>query len=483
MSLETEILSLKALVSSLLDRVSQLEAENAELRRGNIALRAEVAQLRAENLELRSRLSQNASNSHRPPSSEGYSKKPALPKPKGGRVGGQEGHKGKTLSMVSQPDESIKCYAQVCTSCNQSLNPSAAIGLASSHQVFDLPPQKLFVTEYQLMTSQCSCGCQNKATLPIGLSASPVQYGSNIKALAVYLNTDFKLPFQKIRTLFSDLYGYEFNASTAFSANIEAYEQLEPIENQIKEALKNAKIIHADETGLRCEGSLKWLHVACDSLYTYLFVDDKRGKLAIESDKSILKDCTNYLMHDCWSSYFGLDNLTHLICNAHIVRELQALIENGSQWAALMKKYLLNLLEITKEKALPPDQLPKYVKEFHKICQQGFLQEPPPIKHPGTKGKIKKSKGLNLLERLNRYQDAVLSFAFHQDLPFTNNQAERDLRPIKTKIKVAACFRTIMGANHYARIQGFVSTIRKHGLNPFQQLQAVFQNQFVWGTC
>jgi transposase len=483
MSLAAEILTLKALVSSLLERVSQLEAENALLRQENIVLRAENLELRAENVELKSRLSKNATNSHKPPSSEGYSKKPAFPKVSGGQVGGQKGHQGKTLSMVSNPDQSVKCYAQICSLCCQTLSESDAITLGSSHQVFDLPTQKLWVTEYQLMVSQCRCGCQTKAVLPVDLPASPVQYGSNMKALAVYLNTDFKLPFKKITTLFRDLYGHEFNASTAFSANEQAYKKLEPIESQIKEALRTSKIVHADETGLRCQGSLKWLHVACNALYTYFFIDDKRGKLAIESDKSILQDCTNYLMHDCWSSYFSLHQATHLICNAHIVRELQALIDNDSQWAAVMQKYLLNLFETTKEQPLTPDLLPKYVKEFHHICQQGYMQEPPPIKINGKKGRLKKSKGLNLLGRLSQNQDAVLSFAFHSDLPFTNNQAERDLRPIKTKMKVAACFRTMVGANHYARIQGFISTVRKQGLNPFLQLQSVFQNQFAWKTC
>jgi transposase len=476
MSLEDEILTLKTLVSKLLERVSQLEAENAELRLENIALKN-------ENLELKTRLSKNPSNSHKPPSSEGYGKKPAFTKVSNGKIGGQVGHKGKTLEMSSSPDVLLKHYAKICTVCLNQLSESDVIKIGSSHQVFDLPPQKLWVTEHQLFVSQCTCGCQNKASLPVGLSASPVQYGSNIKALAVYLNTDFKMPFQKIRTLFGDLYGYEFNPSTAFSANVVAYEKLEPIENQIKEALIESKVVHADETGIRCQGSLQWLHVACNSVYSYFFVHAKRGKLAIESEKSILQACKNYLMHDCWASYFGLDQATHLICNAHIVRELQALIENGSTWAVVMQRYLLNLFEISQHQALPHNLLQKYVQEFHQICQQGFIEEPPPIKTIGKKGRIKKSKGRNLLERLSQNQDAVLSFAFHQNLPFTNNQAERDLRPVKTKQKVSACFRTIAGANHYARIQGFISTIRKQGLNPFQQLQSVFLNQFAWKTC
>ena len=472
-----EILTLKTLVSNLLERVSQLEAENAQLRLDNIALKA-------ENLELQARLSKNPTNSHKPPSSEGYSKKPALPKVKTGKVGGQFGHKGQTLQMSSTPDVLIKHYAEICTACSKILNKSDVVNVGSSHQVFDLPPQKLLITEHQLLVSQCTCGCQNKASLPTGLSYSPVQYGSNIKALAVYLNTDFKLPFQKISTLFGDLYGYEFNPSTAFSANQQLFDKLEPIEDFIKEALKKEQVVHADETGLRCQGSLQWLHVTCSLLYTYFFVHPKRGKLAIESEKSILQDCKNYLMHDCWASYFGLENPTHLICNAHIVRELQALIENNSsKWAEIMQKYLLNLFELSRQKPISQTLLPKYVQEFHQICQQGFLEEPVPSKIIGQKGRMKKSKGLNLLERLSKNQDAVLSFAFHQDLPFTNNQAERDLRPVKTKQKVSACFRTIAGANHYARIQGFISTVRKQGLNPFLQLQNVFQNQFDWKTC
>ena len=476
MSLEEEILTLKTLVTSLLERVAQLEAENAELRLENTALKN-------ENLELKARLSKNSTNSHKPPSSEGYGKKPAFPKVSTSKVGGQVGHKGQTLQMSTVPDVLVKHYAEICTACSGKLSESDVVKIGSSHQVFDLPPQKLVITEHQLLVSQCTCGCQNKASLPIGLSASPVQYGSNIKALAVYLNTDFKLPFQKISTLFGDLYGYEFNPSTAFSSNQQIYQKLEPIEDQIKEALTEAKVVHVDETGLRCQGSLQWLHVACNSFYTYFFVHPKRGKLAIESEKSILQDCKNYLMHDCWASYFALNKATHLICNAHVVRELQALIDSGSVWAKLMQNYLLNLFEISQKEALPQHLLSKYVREFHQICQQGFIEEPPPIKMVGRKGRIKKSKGRNLLERISQNQDAVLSFAFHQELPFTNNQAERDLRPIKTKQKVSACFRTIAGANHYARIQGFIATVRKQKLNPFEQLQAVFQNQFAWKTC
>jgi transposase len=473
MPLSEEISSLQTLVNSLLLRVSQLENEISNLSQENILLRQ-------ENHELKSKLEKNSSNSHKPPSSDGYAKRPALPKTTNKAVGGQKGNAGKTLQMVITPDLVVKHHLEKCPNCQVNLSESDVIKVGSRHQSFDLPVQKLLITEHQLLVSQCSCGCQNKATLPDYLSNSPVQYGPNIKALAVYLNTDFKIPFHKISTLFGDLYGYEFNESTAFNANQQAYQHLEPIESHIKEQLMASKVLHADETGLRCAGSLQWLHVASNEFYTYLFIHPKRGKIAIESPQSILPDFKNYLMHDCWASYFGLTDAKHLICNAHLIRELQSLIEQGKQWAISMQKYLLDLFQRSKEAILPKELVPKYVKEFHQICQRGFLEEPSPLKIEGKKGKIAKSKGRNLLERLSNNQDAILSFAFHEGLPFTNNQAERDIRTIKTKIKVSACFRTLVGANHYARIQAFISTIRKHNLNPFQNLKLVFEKQFQW---
>jgi transposase len=473
MDLELEISTLKTQVNSLLTRISQLEIENANLRKGNILLLQ-------ENLAYKSKLDKNSSNSHKPPSSDGYSKMPALPKTTNKSVGGQQGNSGKTLQMVSNPDLIVKHHLQKCPNCQNNLSESDVIKVGSSHQVFDLPIQKLCITEHQLLVSKCSCGCQSKAVLPANLSNSPAQYGSAIKSLAVYLNTDFKIPFHKISTLFGDLYGYEFNESTAFNANEQVYGHLEPIETQIKEQLLQSKVLHTDETGLRCAGSLQWLHVASNESYTYLFIHPKRGKIAIESPQSILPDFKNYLMHDCWASYFGLSQAKHLLCNAHLIRELQSLIEQGSQWAKSMQKYLLDLFQLTKESILSKELLPKYVRVFHQICQRGFSEEPNPIKTEGKKGKIAKSKGRNLLERLSNNQDAILSFAFHQGLPFTNNQAERDIRTVKTKQKVSACFRTVAGANHYARIQSFISTIRKQNLNPFQNLKLAFEKQFQW---
>ena len=112
---------------------------------------------------------------------------------------------------------------------------------------------------------------------------------------------------------------------------------------------------------------------------------------------------------------------------------------------------------------------------FSLICHLGEKKEPPPRKTPGKKGRSKRTKERNLVERLIREKDPVLAFAFNEEMPFTNNMAERDLRPAKVKQKVSNGFRTVFGAEIYARIAGFVSTARKNEKNVFNELYTTFE--------
>lgn len=257
-------------------------------------------------------------------------------------------------------------------------------------------------------------------------------------------------------------------------ANARAYQALEASEQAAKAALLASPVAHFDESGIRCNGSTQWLHVVSTALFTYLFTCAHRGLKALESEISLLKDFANMAVHDCWPSYFTFTGPTHALCNAHLLRELQALIEQGALWAAEMKALLLELYHATDKGSgcLSQQQLAPYLVRYEAICRQAQEQEPPEIKRP--RGRSKKSKGRNLCERLIKHRQAVLAFAYHQQVPFTNNQAERDIRPVKGKVKTAGCFRTQLGASHYARIQGFVSTTRKQGKQVFQELKNAF---------
>jgi transposase len=454
-------------VEALTNRVQQLEGIEKE----NKILREEIVFLKTENAELKMQLNSNSRNSSKPPSSDGYTKKPAFPKVKGGKQGGQKGHKGTTLKQIENPDNIVSCSPNHCK-CGHKFS-SGQLSLSEKRQVFELPIPKLEITEYQILKATCpSCGIECKGKAPLGVN-SPVQYGNNVKALTVLLNVHYKLPLNKTQKLLGDLFGYPVNESTVYSATEKCYEKLEESETIIKSRIIENNVAHADESGVRVKGKLYWLHTATNLFYTYLFVHEKRGKLALTSDKSILQEFMGWLVHDCWGSYFNFKKMKHAICGAHILRELEGLVENqNTKWARVFKIFLMSVyLMPFEERAKHKTRIKS---RYDIICGIGEKAEPPPIK-TRNRGKMKQTKGRNLVERLIREKKAVLAFAFNKDVPFTNNLAERDIRPIKVKQKISNCFRTTKGAEIYARIEGFISTARKNKKDVFSELCTTFE--------
>ena len=146
----------------------------------------------------------------------------------------------------------------------------------------------------------------------------------------------------------------------------------------------------------------------------------------------------------------------------------------------VFKTFLMHLFEMPFEERVKRRQ--QIEARYILICGMGEKAEPPPRKTPGKKGRYKRTKGRNLVERLIREKEAVLAFAFNKEVPFTNNLAERDIRPAKVKQKISNCFRTFSGAEIYARIEGFVSTARKHNRNVFSELSTTFEGyNFITG--
>lgn len=464
MSLPTDIASCHQMILLLQNQVGELRKQNA-------LLTSRVD-------ELEDRLNKNSQNSNKPPSSDGLRKKPvkrpAFAKKKGKKAGGQEGHQGKTLEFCVTPDFVEEHLPKQC-GCGEKLDKTTA-RVIEKRQVFDLPEPKLEVTEHQKLTCTCSkCGEINEGVFPDGVNAH-VQYGTGIRALVVLLNIAFKLPLKKIRTLFGDLYGYAINDSTIINAVKRCYTNLESSETVIKKNILQSIVAHFDETGLRVVGKLHWLHVCSTKLHTYFFIHANRGMKALEDVASLLPHFKNWAIHDCWRSYFKFTECSHGLCGAHIIRELFALEEKESQWASWFRRYLFALYNLSEKgtKTLNANQQKKALLVFEKIWENANKIEPLPQKSKSGRGKPKATKGRNLLIRLQKHQAALLAFAFHQEIPFTNNQAERDLRPAKIKQKIAGSFRTFGGAESYARIFGFISTTRKNQLSVFKELIAAF---------
>ena len=247
------------------------------------------------------------------------------------------------------------------------------------------------------------------------------------------------------------MFGHALNSETVEAALEQGYELAAGVEAATVEQLKRAKVVHFDETGLRVAGRLCWLHTASNSLYTHLFVHPRRGGEALRSAASVLKDFGGRAIHDCLPAYYQFEQAKHGACLAHILRELQGLVEHGSAWAAARNRY-------------------------RQIVSEAELAEPPPEQKAG-RGRPRSTAGRNLLRRLKEHEEAVLAFALVEGVPFTNNQAERDLRPAKVKQKVSGCFRTDQGAAVYARLQAVISTCRKQGRNVFATLRDLFARQ------
>lgn len=460
MTIPSDISSLQSLVKELLTKVESLENE--------------VIVLRSENTALKGQISQNSSNSHRPPSSDGLTKKPAFARPKGGKIGGQKGHDGKTLKMVITPDIVQSHQPDICTRCGASLldKPNVDMKVYERRQVFDIPEPKLIVTEHRAFSCTCGCGQRNWGDFPASVQA-PVQYGIGALGFASLLNQRYLLPLGQVSHLFEDLFNQPINESTILSANKRLYESLEVPEQAIKQALIQSKVVHFDETGARTAGQLNWLHTASNAQFTYYFHHAKRGILALMDTPSVLPHFKGYAVHDCWASYFKFENCFHVLCNAHLFRELQAAYERGFIWAADIKKRLKQLYDLPIHLKIlhfhdSKKQLKKQLKTIEKELSSLECRTP------------QQQKSFALVKRIKKHLKSFLAFAKDPDLPFTNNQAERDIRMVKLKIKISGSFRTLQGIQHFARIRGYISTCRKQGINVFKSiLNALILNPFI----
>jgi len=453
----------------------------------SIAEQAEIiAQLSGRAQALQGRLAKDSHNSSKPPSSDGPRKPTpkSLRKPTGRRVGGQPGHPGNTLQMVDKPDEIIPHRVEHCQACQRSLKHLPANDV-EKHQVFDLPPLRLRVTEHQGEIKVCPrCGQVNKAAFPDD-AQNPVQYGPRMKSFTVYLTSYQLLPYERTGELISDLVSdaegkpVQVSVATLCHANQTCYEGLETVEQKIKEQLLASPVVNFDETGLHCNGHRHWLHAASTPELTYYASHPKRGGDAMEAI-NLLPQFDGTAIHDYWKPYF-LYSCDHGLCNAHHLRELVFVEEQYHQpWASQMKALLLEIKDTVEQTQPQADHLDertlkRFERRYRQIIKAGE-QENPPLQIPPTnkRGKPKQSKPQNLLARFKKHPTEVLAFMYDFNVPFDNNLVERDLRMMKVKQKISGCFRSEDGARFFCRIRSYISTMKKQGRNVLEAIQSVF---------
>ena len=459
------------------EQIEQLQRENGKLRQENAQLRAENQQLREQVgqlgtrlHELEGRVSKDSHNSSKPPSTDGYAKKTrSLRQKSGKKPGGQEGHAGSRRHFVQMPDEIIMVRPEKCAHCQASFQQELPAEGYERRQRIDLPEIKAQVTEYQALDVRCpSCQHVTRGTFPDEVRAS-IQFGPMLKGIALYLLYGQLLPYARTAELLSDVCGCPLSPGTLEAFVAEGADRLVETEELIKQALRAAEVMGTDETGVRVQGVLHWLHVARTDKLTHYAVHRKRGKAAADAI-GILPQFQGIMEHDGYSSYPQYTQCEHAQCNAHPLRELCFLEEQEKQpWAGNLKAHLL-ACHLTVEEArtrgesrLSSEVVESLTHTYHQLIEAGLAAQPPPLPMPRHRGRVKQTKAKNLLDRLERDAQSILLFMSDFRVPFTNNGSEQDLRMVKVQQKISGTFRSVTGPVAFCRIRGYFSTMAKQG--------------------
>ena len=435
----------------------------------------QMKQLEAKVHELEARLSKDSSNSGKPPSSDGFKKKPkSLRSPSSKNPGGQKGRVGKGLARVSNPDTIVTHTPSSCIECGSDLTDTSGV-TAEQRQVFDIPQPKINITEHRVEEKKCPCcGEMNRASFPEDIKG-PVQYGDRVRALAAYFLHKHFIPVNRISEIFEDMFGVELSPGTCSNVDERLFANLEVFEAGLKTHLLETDVLHFDETGMRCEKKLHWVHVASSEMATLYTMHAKRGQEAM-NEAGILPKFQGVAVHDHWFPYFAYNQLKHGLCNAHHLRELTFVYEQEKEeWAKQMCDLLIMMNKTVQKHAeqgqLPPQVLLEIEQFYQKIIAEGLAYHAsvPPL--PTTKrGRQKQRNGKNLLDRLSEKRDCVLRFTRDFSVPFTNNQGERDIRMVKLKQKISGCFRARRGGQIFCRIRSYISTACKQKWNIWDAL-------------
>ena len=421
-------------VDSAINSVKELLKQESDL---SPALRSALEVLLALVTLLLNRITLNSKNSSKPPSTDPNRKKSSKKGKSDRKPGGQKGHNGTTLEPVDDPDEVTEIKID-----RRSLpkGPQYQEAGYETRQVIDVDIAR-FVTEYRAQVLEDDQGNRFVASFPDGVNR-PVQYGLSLKANAVYMSQHQLIPYDRIRDHFHDQMHIPVSAGSVFNFNQEAYDRLEPFEQWAKTELAKSMLLHADETGINIGGKRHWLHCASNHSMTLFYPHAKRGTEAMD-EMSILPLFKGTLCHDHWKPYYRYDCI-HALCNAHHLRELErAWEQDHQQWAKEMRALLIEIAKAVEGTGgrLPPDEAKRWRRRYRRLLKKAETECPPPdeSQREGKRGRLKRSKARNLLERLRDFEPDVLRFMEVEGVPFTNNQGENDLRMTKVQQKISGC--------------------------------------------
>jgi transposase len=336
------------------------------------------------------------------------------------------------------------------------------------------------ITAHQSLTIDCPLrGIQLKGEFPDNIKAT-IQYGENLNALTVALNTIGAVSLSRTQEILSGVFGIPLSTGTVNNMVNRCAMGLTGVVEWIRQRVITSEVAHFDETGTRVDGTNHWVHNASTSKHTLLTISKKRGKDGMDA-AGVLPEFSGIPIHDCWLPYWRYPFEVRGLCNSHLLRELEAAKARHPDqgWAGVFSELLLEMKKAKEEAifagrcSLSEEQLKGFDEQYHKIIKLAYEENPPPEDTGGAKkrGRKKKGKTLSLIERLDKHKESVCLFAHRFEVPFCNNQAERDCRMIKTKTKVSGCFRSLVGAENYLKIMSYVGTAKKHGISGYEAIR------------
>jgi len=482
----------------LVEQVASLQLLAEELAAENGTLRARVERietdLAAENEALRDRIAQleaelgrNSENSSKPPSSDpmaprqSRAERRATARTAGRRQGKQPGAPGAHLAR-RLPDEKVLHSPLCCGSCGADLVGAEVVGEVR-RQVLEIPAIEVSVTDHVAERRRCVCGKETVGVFPSEARA-PVCWGPEVRALAVYLMDRQHLPLERTAELLGDLLGAKVSTGWLCSVQAEAAGKLAPFMASLKDQLKDAPVVHADETGTRVGTSRHWVHTLSTNLLTLLAVHPKRGAKALD-DIGVLADYLGVIVHDGWAPYERLTSADHAQCGAHLIRHLNAVGETPefSIWCAQMVKVLLDAKAASKAaaeaglKRVASRQANRIVARYHEALDVAFAllpEGPPPRRRHRGGWSTEQRAAWNLATRMRVYAPDVLRLLHNTAVPLDNNIAERSLRMVKLHDKISGSFRSDDGAQAFATIRSYLQTAALHGENRLAVLRRLF---------
>ena len=461
-------------IDMLRETLAGVTKQNEELHQLIKSLEEQIASLTAQ-LDQKKR---NSHNSSKPPSSDGYAKpnpQSLRPTDTGKKAGGQPGHQGKSLKIEDAVDQHQPHYPSKCENCPHREECNGRV--KERRYEVDVEVRRNVVCHEQMEMECPLSGETLTGEFPKNVTGTK-QYGSNLQAFAVGLNTVGAVSIDRISQIFKDFFNIPLATGTVQNFIDGCATDLKGAKEFIFDQVAAGKVINADETGARVGGRLGWFHSYSSGAWVYYAYNRRRGQTAMDDIGFLPILNGSILVHDFWSPYFKYRAIEHAMCCAHLERELVFAYETTKQeWAEDLMKLLIEI-NAAKLKFLAQgktgftsEEWAAYEARYDACVREGLEANPLSPKDSHKRGKQKKGKTRCLLERFQDYKTEILRFATDWDVPFTNNEAEQNIRFTKVKVKVAGCFRSEKGAENFATIMSYAKTASKHGIGFFSAIR------------